>query len=65
MEEGGPIHSLLIQNERQVLAVVTHDMVLTQFSVNPEGQTSQIMKVSSLFLTCSPRSLEQIKHVVV
>jgi len=41
----GPVHSLLLHNERQVMAVVTQDMVLSQFSVNSEGQTTQTKKV--------------------
>lgn len=41
----GPVHSLLLHNERQVMAVVTQDMVLSQFSVNSEGQTTQTQKV--------------------
>lgn len=39
----GAMHSLLLLRGKQILAVVTQDMVLTQFSVSIDGQLSQIM----------------------
>ena len=40
------IHSLLLYNDMQLLAVISTEMLLTQFSVTPSGQTSQTMSVS-------------------
>ncbi len=49
----GAMHSLLLLTEKQILAVVTQDMVLTQFSVSIDGQLSQIMTVRQrLFRKC-------------
>ena len=40
-----PIHSLLLHREEKVMAVVTQDMVLYQYSVSSNGQTTQTMQV--------------------
>ena len=41
----GPIHSLLLRDDMELMAVVTQNMGLTQFSVGYDGQTSQTMNV--------------------
>ena len=46
------ILSLLLNEERQVLVVITLEMILTQFSITTDGQATQVMTVRSLMHTC-------------
>ena len=46
--EGQPLF-LLLHNPRQLLAVVSHDMMLTQYSVDIKGETTLIMNVCGAY----------------
>ena len=54
--EGQPLF-LLLHNPRQLLVVVSHDMMLTQYSVDIKGETTLIMNVCGAYsnvLSISP-----------
>lgn len=42
--EGQPLF-LRIHNPRQMLAIVTHEMMLRQYSIDIKGETTQLMNV--------------------
>ena len=44
----GPFHSFLLHSDPYQLIAVNHDMVLNQFSVTHDGQTSTTMNVSCI-----------------
>ena len=50
-----PIHSLLLHREEKVMAVVTQDMVLYQYSVSSNGQTTQTMQAGGKGDSLVPR----------
>ncbi len=41
----GSVHSLLMREDMELMAVLTHEMGLSQYSVTYDGQTSQTMNV--------------------
>ncbi len=41
----GPVHSLLMRGDMELMAVLTHEMGLSQYSITYDGQTSQTMNV--------------------
>ncbi len=43
----GPVHSLLMRGDMELMAVLTHEMSLSQYSVTYDGQTSQTMNVGA------------------
>ena len=49
--EGQPLF-LCLHNPRQLLAVVTHNMMLTQYSVNMKGETTVLMNVCTESVMC-------------
>lgn len=42
----GPLHSLLQDSDQETMAVITHDMVVTQLSVTVDGKLSPTTSVS-------------------
>ncbi len=48
----GPVHSLLMRGDMELMAVLTHEMGLSQYSVTYDGQTSQTMNVGAHVCVC-------------
>ena len=44
----GSVHSLLMREDMELMAVLTHEMGLSQYSVTYDGQTSQTMNVGAV-----------------
>ena len=60
--EGQPLF-LRLHSTRQILALVTHDMMLTQYSVNTKGETTVLVNVSSTLSACHVESFAEYVSV--